>query len=601
MAAGQVAFSMAADVAALDALAADLAVQELSRGAAHVRQLRTLLRMHAVGRSAGMEIATVSHAALALGGSEQRVDRLLSEALTLGELPGGLEAVECGLLTVEQSGTVVSALAPLPFAARRAVWARLQSRLLLEADRGSVLPPARLGALLRGWVIEADQSDAVERRHRAEDDRRLDYRRREDGLVDLFAFGFTGPDLQAALSRVRDRAYPVGSQDERTAEQRRFDAFKDLLLGRDPLPLDDPHDPHDPHDQAEQAEQAEPSPCARTSRGGRAPCGCLPGSPVPCGAELLVHMKIGATLGISDEPAELVGHGPIESDLLQALLLSAPRLRPVWTDEHGVPVAVGDQVVVPERGDPASVRQALLHLAGLPPPPLLHPRHPQDHPPDEPRHAALDRPALAEPSADDAAGLTAAALGAHPQDNPARYRLPRRLRRLIDVRSPRCEWPGCGARAVRCDAEHDRAWPDGPTCACNLGPCCRRHHRIKQLGWTKARGTGSALTWSSPGGEGRWLSPAQHQPPAPPVRPLPPLPTADPLAELSPLQQEHELWWLSEYPEDPEGLELRAVDPGTAGPEQFSDVLGEHLLGDTRWTLDLDNPYLWDEVWLDHA
>jgi hypothetical protein len=100
--------------------------------------------------------------------------------------------VECGLLTVEQSSAVVRQLTPLPFPARRQVWARLQARLVLEADRGSVLPPARLTALLSRWVIEADAADAVERRRRAEDDRRLDWRRREDGLADLFAFGFTG-------------------------------------------------------------------------------------------------------------------------------------------------------------------------------------------------------------------------------------------------------------------------------------------------------------------------------------------------------------------------------------------------------------------------
>ncbi len=361
---------MAADVAALDALAEELAVQELDRGAGHIRQLRTVLRMHAVGRRAGMELSTVPHVALALGCSEARAGQLLSDALLLGELPGALEATECGLLTVEQSATVTAQLSPLPFPIRRQVWQRLQQRLIDAADAGSLLPPARLAELLARWVREADPVDAVERRRRAEEERRLSYRRREDGLGDLFAFGFTGPDLQAALTRIRNRSHPVGPDDDRTAEQRRFDAFKDLLLGRDPLPLKDPHDP------------TQPCACrARPAGGGRAACGCWPGSPVPCGAQMLVHLTSGTALGTSDAPAELVGHGTIESDLLESMLLAAPRLRPVWTDEHGLPVAVGDQVVVPERDDPASVRQALLHLAGLPPPPVRHPRHPEDHPP----------------------------------------------------------------------------------------------------------------------------------------------------------------------------------------------------------------------------
>ncbi|MCW2680822.1 MAG: hypothetical protein JWM62_2223 [Frankiales bacterium] len=599
MGAGQAAFSVVADVAALDALAAELAVQELSRCAAHAAQLRTLLRLHAVGRTAGMELSTVPHAALAMGCSEHRAGQLLSEALGLGELPGALEAVECGLLTVEQSAAVVRLLEPLPFALRRQVWARLQSRLLTEADHGSVLPPARLSELLRHWVQQADPADATERRRRAEDERRVDWRRRDDGLNDLFAFGFTGPDLQAALSRVRDRAQQVGPEDDRTAEQRRFDAFKDLLLGRDPLPLTDPHDPD------------EPCSCAHAGVP-RAACGCLPGAPVPCGAELLVHLTIDTALGTSDQPAELVGHGPLEPDLLEELLLAAPQLRPVWTDEHGVVVAVGDRVVVPQRGDPVSVREALLHLAALPPPAVLHPRHPHDHPDHGPENgpleAALDptppevtraadrtgrltRPLLAAAvSPAGAARLGAAALGAHPAGTPGSYRVPRRLRRLLDARSPRCEWPGCGARAVRCDAEHDLAWPDGPTCACNLGPCCRRHHRIKQLGWSKTR-TAAGVTWTSPGRGRSWLSPAQHAPAAAATRSLPPLPADDPLAELSPLQQIEELWWLADCPDDPESLELRAAPTRDAEPDDhLRDLL---RTGDTRWTLDLDDPYAW--------
>lgn len=309
MAVGQQAFSVGADVAALDALAEELSVQELSRGAAHVAQLRTLLRLHAVDGSAGMELATVPHAALALGCSEHRAGRLLTEAIGLGELPGALEALECGLLTVEQSTTVVELLAPLPFPARRTVWARLQQRL---TQTGSTLPPARLGELLRRWVQQADPAEATERRRTAEAGRKLDYRRRPDDLWDLTALGFTGPDLQAVASRIRDRSAPVGPDDHRTADQRRFDACKDLLLGRDPLPL---HDPHDPTER----------PCSRPAAGGgRAACGCWPGAPVPCGAELLVHLSNHTALGRSDDPAELVGHGPLDPDLLAQLLLAAP-------------------------------------------------------------------------------------------------------------------------------------------------------------------------------------------------------------------------------------------------------------------------------------
>jgi hypothetical protein len=41
---------------------------------------------------------------------------------------------------------------------------------------------------------------------------------------------------------------------------------------------------------------------------------------------------------------------------------------------------------------------------------------------------------------------------------------------------------------------------------------CRRHHRIKQLGWTKHRRPDGSLRWTDPTGR-TWTSPSQHQPP----------------------------------------------------------------------------------------
>jgi hypothetical protein len=167
------------------------------------------------------------------------------------------------------------------------------------------------------------------------------------------------------------------------------------------------------------------------------------------------------------------------------------------------------------------------------------------------------------------------------------------LRRLIQARAPLCEFPGCGWLAVGCDAEHDRAWPLGPTCACNLGPCCRRHHRVKQEGWTKTRTAGSAVRWTSPTGRS-WLSPPQHPAPAVPFRPLVAVPSApNPWDELDPISLERELWELDGRPDDPAALELRALD---IDPDQHEppDLLGDRLRqGATRWTLDLDDPWSW--------
>jgi hypothetical protein len=113
---------------------------------------------------------------------------------------------------------------------------------------------------------------------------------------------------------------------------------------------------------------------------------------VPCGAQLIVHVPLGAALGTTGEVAELVGHGPVEPDVLQQLLLAAPVLRAVHVDAAGVPVSVSDQVHRPERRDAQSVRQALLAVAAQPPG-QLHPRHPDDHPdPADPAESSSARP-----------------------------------------------------------------------------------------------------------------------------------------------------------------------------------------------------------------
>ena len=161
----------------------------------------------------------------------------------------------------------------------------------------------------------------------------------------------------------------------------------------------------------------------------------------------------------------------------------------------------------------------------------------------------------------------------HPADTPGPYRTPRRLRRLLRVRSPRCEWPGCGRRALTaedkagCDLDHDLAWPAGPTCGCNQGPLCRRHHRIKQLGWIKWRLPDGGVRWTSQTGRS-WTSPLQHQPPPPATRPLAPVPAPDPLAGLSPTELTDALWDPRdphhELPEEriPEDLDPPDTDPG---------------------------------------
>ena len=63
-----------------------------------------------------------------------------------------------------------------------------------------------------------------------------------------------------------------------------------------------------------------------------------------------------------------------------------------------------------------------------------------------------------------------------------------------------CVFPFCFRPAEQCDCEHRVPHADdGPTCSCNLAPCCRRHHRAKTTGgWTYLTVEPGVYLWRSP-------------------------------------------------------------------------------------------------------
>jgi hypothetical protein len=64
--------------------------------------------------------------------------------------------------------------------------------------------------------------------------------------------------------------------------------------------------------------------------------------------------------------------------------------------------------------------------------------------------------------------------------NSSAYRVPGRLRRLIEHRDRTCTFPGCTVPGSYCDIDHREEWPRGGTHADNCHALCRRHHRAKQ-------------------------------------------------------------------------------------------------------------------------
>jgi len=82
------------------------------------------------------------------------------------------------------------------------------------------------------------------------------------------------------------------------------------------------------------------------------------------------------------------------------------------------------------------------------------------------------------------------------------YTPPAALVDFLLARDGTCRFPGCSLPAVRCDLDHSVAWEDGGgTDRDNLGPLCRRHHRLKtHTGWALRRNADASVTWTSPAG-----------------------------------------------------------------------------------------------------
>jgi hypothetical protein len=88
------------------------------------------------------------------------------------------------------------------------------------------------------------------------------------------------------------------------------------------------------------------------------------------------------------------------------------------------------------------------------------------------------------------------------EPNTTRYRFPAAARVMIGIRDRTCRNPTCRRSARLCDTDHVIPHDQhGPTCACNGGPECRRHHRTKQQpGWHLAQRSPGYFVLTAPNG-----------------------------------------------------------------------------------------------------
>ena len=91
-------------------------------------------------------------------------------------------------------------------------------------------------------------------------------------------------------------------------------------------------------------------------------------------------------------------------------------------------------------------------------------------------HGVLPIPLLAEAIRTGATVKPIRTPGDEPE--PA-YRPSPELAETVRMRDLFCRFPGCDVPAERCDIDHARPWPFGPTHASNLTCKCRHHHLMK--------------------------------------------------------------------------------------------------------------------------
>ena len=273
--------------------------------------------------------------------------------------------------------------------------------------------------------------------------------------------------FMAALDVLVSRTF--ANTDPRTVDQQRADLFSQLphfALGH--LPGGDRRNLSD-------LLGLEPGPHPGTARRRRP------------SVQAIILVPVETALGLADNPADLIGYGPVTNGH-STELLAAAELRQACTD-----LRTGRIIAVEHHSTPAGPSLEATLLAMVDRPSTIEAR-------DENQH-------------DPSAGLV----------------------RFVQLRDPRCAGPGCSTPAQQCDLDHLIAYPTGRTTARNLGPVSRRCHNAKTYGgWTLTPHPDGSITWTSPLGRST-TRPSRNtpadlsnlRPPSPPRLPQQEQPAAD--------------------------------------------------------------------------
>jgi hypothetical protein len=400
--------------------------------------------------------------------------------------------------------------------------------------------------------MKLDPQAAKDRKERAAThDRRVEVRREQSGNASIAGRELPTADAMASksyLDAVAARLRQAGI--EGTLDHLRALALTELTQGRDPLrsltpdpapgaaapttpdaPGPDAPGPDAPGPDA-QGPDAPPAgtsdaPAAFTrpaaAPGPRTPAYPRPTAPFPANINLTV--PVGNLLGWSSAPAWAGSLGLLDADDTRDIVRAAsqhPRTRWCYTfiGHDGTAIAHACSHGQHPWAPPvtANSSQPRKPPDTSSPPGPRDPPNPEPPPGSEPPPPTGDGPdpaqatqlydllrrlnAYPEPIARDTCDHR------HAEDH---YTPSRKLQHLIRARTATCTAPACNAQATFCDLDHTIPYPDGPTCECNLGPKCRRHHRVKQApGWRVEQLTPGVMRWTTPSGRTHITTPTVY-------------------------------------------------------------------------------------------
>ena len=297
----------------------------------------------------------VDEVAAALRLSRYAAGTRLHVAIDVAErLPETGAALRRGELDLLKVRRIVEATSPLPAEAASAV----ERRVLPRAATQTV---SQLRASLSRAVLAVDPADAEMRHQRAMADRRVCITPQEDGMAELWAL-LPADGAAAVGSAVDALARRMDRSGGRTMDNRRADALVELAvaaLRREDAPLaaiGPLAASQAPSPSASPAPATRARPAADTAR----PADAAEGGTAPLRADVHVTVPAGTLLGLSGEPGELAGHGPIPASMARRLAADGTWRR-ILTDPVGggvldvgrrsysPPAALADHVIARDR------------------------------------------------------------------------------------------------------------------------------------------------------------------------------------------------------------------------------------------------------------